>query len=491
MFSRTKTGQKLLIAGLLLALGWPVTGSASPPDYAGGVNNEYKYEEVVFLSGEPITFSGKMTRSEKTAKGVTTIGYSFALISVDPNHKGKLSRKQTFVTTETLRPDKGQTTTNTLLSRGYKEDIEISGRKYTLADYQFSKSDVIDNRPVSDYYSGNLAGKKVYIANKGKTDEEEITVTLSGGDVGFKNFWGSAESQVINQTIAAKKWNGTVKSTTSDSVTKKLIYQDNIANHTSFDGGYMRVMNGEMASRYEYNMPVNDPATGGPSAANRNIGEIRLIQERVPGIERLIVPKFRDTQNHWAQESIEKLYSLDILTEKTEIYAPNIAMNRYDFTVAVMKAADTRVLAKGKEQASVSGNLLFRDLSVKDANYKYMLSASSKGIVSGVTPNLFSPNSPLTRAQAVSILIRALGLETQAPKTAYTTSFEDDRFIPYWAKDAVYAAQEVGLIIGASDNRFKPNDVMTRADAAVMLARFLEFIEKDLKTDYTDNIVLY
>ncbi|MFD2615535.1 S-layer homology domain-containing protein [Paenibacillus gansuensis] len=477
---------------LLLSLAVPAGAFAAPPDFSGGVNNEYKYDEMVFLTGEPVVFSGKMTRTEKTAKGITTVSYNFTLTSVDPAKKGKLSRKLSFVTTETVRPDKGQTTTTTGVAKGYKEDIEILGKKFSLADYQFSKSDVVDNRPVSDFYSGNIVGKKTYIVNRGRSDEEELTVTFSGGDIGFKNFWGNTETQVIQQDITAKSWTGSVKSTTSDSTAKKLTYQDNMANYTSFNGGYMRVTDGEMVSRYEYNLPVLKDGVVNASSVDRNIGERALKQSKVPKIERLIVPKFRDTEGHWAQEAIEKLYSLDIFEEKTEIFAPNIPISRYDFTVAVMRAADNRVTdpkTASKTKAPVVNP--FRDIRSTDPNLKYMQSAEAKGVVSGVRPSIFEPSGVLTRAQAVTILIRALGFETKAPMTSYSTSFADNASIPYWAKDAVYAANEVGLVVGTSDGTFKPNKEMTRADAAMMLSRFLEFIEKDLKVDYADNIVLY
>jgi hypothetical protein len=38
---------------------------AEPPEFSGGVSNEYEYEEVVFISGKPIRFIGEMDMSEK------------------------------------------------------------------------------------------------------------------------------------------------------------------------------------------------------------------------------------------------------------------------------------------------------------------------------------------------------------------------------------------------------------------------------------------
>jgi hypothetical protein len=52
----------LLTAALLLL---PCPGMAAPPDFNGGVQDEYNYEEIVFLSGEPVKFSGTFTITEK------------------------------------------------------------------------------------------------------------------------------------------------------------------------------------------------------------------------------------------------------------------------------------------------------------------------------------------------------------------------------------------------------------------------------------------
>ena len=50
-------------------------------------------------------------------------------------------------------------------------------------------------------------------------------------------------------------------------------------------------------------------------------------------------------------------------------------------------------------------------------------------------------------------------------------------------------AKEVGLVQGDSMNRVNPNKVMSRAEASAIIVRFLEFLQKDLKRDYRENIM--
>ena len=134
---------------------------------------------------------------------------------------------------------------------------------------------------------------------------------------------------------------------------------------------------------------------------------------------------------------------------------------------------------------------IFADLNPKDPDYLYIESAVENGIISGVNPTTFAPNQPIKRAQAVAILVRALGLEGRAPSPGFKTSYVDDKKIPAYAKDSVYVATELGLISGDEKNRFNPNQPLTRAQASAIISRFLNFLEADLKQNYRDDMLFF
>ena len=91
-------------------------------------------------------------------------------------------------------------------------------------------------------------------------------------------------------------------------MTKELRYSDNEASFSSFDGGYMRITNSEIVSKYDYDLPyiteIDVGEEGEENVVNvidswrRNRGTEYLSKEMVPKIERLIVPKFRDLGGH-------------------------------------------------------------------------------------------------------------------------------------------------------------------------------------------------
>lgn len=222
-----------------------------------------------------------------------------------------------------------------------------------------------------------------------------------------------------------------------------------------------------------------------------------LSAKMVPRVERLVVPKFRDVRGHWAEEYITKLYSLDIFDESPNFFTPEVAMTRVEFTKGVIRACDIRSSMEDDKKKKTSRRneppeeSPFKDVNVEDADYQYIKQGLEKSIITGISSDLFKPSDSLTRAQAITILIRALGFANRAPNPGYYTSFSDDARIPFWAKDSIYVAQEIGILQGDSNNRANPEKIMTRAEASAMLVRFLEFLERDLQRDYRENIILY
>lgn len=499
----------ILCAFLLLN---PAFTLAAPAGFSGGVHNEYQYEEIVFITGEPIKFSGDVDISVREKDDEKRVKLKFDLTAKDLDEKTKLKRSITLITEYDEKNDKGQAIGNTYVSR-FKEKIEIGKEKYELEDLQFSKSDVIDKRPASDFYSGNFKGRKYYKINK---DEGEVIVEITGSNVGYENFWGNTETQTINYDINCEKfivepaeddeeddedrrrkidWKGSVQAQVSDSIIKSLVYSDNEASLSSFQGGYTSTINQEIVSKYEYDLPKMKD--GIPEKSKRNRDTIRLSAKMVPVIKRLVVPKFRDIAGHWARSYIERLYSLDVFDSSQTFFTPEAPMTRSEFTKGIIRACDIRTTTEGKRKTPRSKRKKdikpspFLDVQISDPDYDYIRGGLEKGIVTGISKNLFKPKSPLTRAQAITILVRALGFTNKAPTPGYYTAFADDHKIPGWAKDSIYVAQEISLIEGDEYNRVNPQKPMTRAEASAMLVRFLEFLQRDLQIDYRENIILH
>ncbi|MEC0368930.1 S-layer homology domain-containing protein [Paenibacillus chibensis] len=93
--------------------------------------------------------------------------------------------------------------------------------------------------------------------------------------------------------------------------------------------------------------------------------------------------------------------------------------------------------------------------------------AIASGIVKGYTDGTFKPNATVTRAEFAVMLMNAL----KPQREAGTLSFTDDATIDAWARTAVAQAVQAGIVTGYQDGAFHPNDPITRAEMAVMLAK--------------------
>ena len=90
----------------------------------------------------------------------------------------------------------------------------------------------------------------------------------------------------------------------------------------------------------------------------------------------------------------------------------------------------------------------------------------TEGYITGTSPTAFSPNLSITREEAAFILAKNLMME---PAVGENTSFADGRSISTWSRGMVSAAAENNLISGYPDGTFRPQKSITRGEAAVIL----------------------
>lgn len=98
----------------------------------------------------------------------------------------------------------------------------------------------------------------------------------------------------------------------------------------------------------------------------------------------------------------------------------------------------------------------------------YISSAVKSGLIKGYEDNSFRPDGKVTRIEFVAMVARALDLKSG---TKTSLPFADADQIPAWGKDYAAAAYEAGLIQGKGNDRFAPNDPVTRAEAVTLLLR--------------------
>jgi hypothetical protein len=95
--------------------------------------------------------------------------------------------------------------------------------------------------------------------------------------------------------------------------------------------------------------------------------------------------------------------------------------------------------------------------------------ASIYGIINGVSSTSFAPNSSITRQDICVILYRYLtSYLGKSLSTSASSTFKDNSKISSYAKNAVYAMKNIGVIQGDTSGNFNPTAYATRAEVATM-----------------------
>lgn len=119
----------------------------------------------------------------------------------------------------------------------------------------------------------------------------------------------------------------------------------------------------------------------------------------------------------------------------------------------------------------------FHDVA-KDAWYAQSVAwAANVGVVGGYGNETFGPEDSVTREQFVAMLYRFAKSENgNLENNGSLQQFTDEDTVSDWAKEAMTWAADAGIINGLSDKTLNPSGTTTRAQAAVMLQRFVEFM---------------
>lgn len=100
----------------------------------------------------------------------------------------------------------------------------------------------------------------------------------------------------------------------------------------------------------------------------------------------------------------------------------------------------------------------------------YILAIGNRGWMIGTKDFYFEPNMSLTRAQAATILVRAIGLEKDKKPLPYFNDISNN----HWAKEYIEIVTQHKLMVGKGNLKFAPDEPITREEMATLLSRLLE-----------------
>lgn len=178
------------------------------------------------------------------------------------------------------------------------------------------------------------------------------------------------------------------------------------------------------------------------------------------------VPNYLNNENHFAY----------IVGYEDGTVRPNANISR-----AEVAAIFFRLLKDDVRDDNLTANSVFTDVAFGKWYNKSISTMAKIGIVKGRTANAFAPNAPITRAEFAAICSRF-----DRSNVEIKSDFND--ISGHWAENEIRRAASLGWIQGYTDGSFKPDQNITRAEAASMINRMLHRLP-ETEDDLLDGMV--
>ncbi|WP_309123320.1 S-layer homology domain-containing protein [Paenibacillus sp.] len=169
---------------------------------------------------------------------------------------------------------------------------------------------------------------------------------------------------------------------------------------------------------------------------------------------------FTDIAGHWAQRSILDLAERGAVTGYPDgSFRPDRTVTRAEFAAMLVRALNLPAV-DGSPFADTERHWARQAVSA----------AYARGILRGRDAYRFAPDDLVTREEMALMAVNAL----QPDALPTGTAFADQSDVAPWARQAVAAAANLGVVSGYRDNAFRPQAHATRAEAVAVILRALE-----------------
>ena len=341
--------------------------------------------------------------------------------------------------------------------------LALNGKKITNA-YEYVKNIIDEDGTLKKYW-------EQYITDEER--EKQLFSKISGKNIGNIN---DLKTKIVEGLIltATKYPNGYMSLKDLYSDYKNIIGLGTIS---AVNAVYSSIGSKDYISlndlKLAYNNAVSaNAATGGGGGQTVTTGSsFGGVIASTPGSS--ITPQtsltlaFQDLSAfEWAYPSISILYEAGIVSGMSEVqFAPSKQVKREEFIKMI-------VCAMGLET-----NLGDRFSDVDNSAWyaPYVYTAYNNNLVNGISKTEFGVSKDISRQDMAVMIFNAIRAKGYASKNA-ELAFDDKDSISDYAKEAVAELSTLGIINGMGDGRFAPSEKATRAQAAVIIERALNYL---------------
>lgn len=171
-------------------------------------------------------------------------------------------------------------------------------------------------------------------------------------------------------------------------------------------------------------------------------------------------------ENYWARPFIAVMVSRKIMPDFPDgTWRPEQLVTRAEFA---------QMLQKAFQQAKTRSPLPFKDLKASDRANPAIEAAVTMEFMKGYPGQVFRPEQPLAKVEALVALSNGLRLPVQPSPEQVLRLYRDADSIPKYAIERVAKATTTNLVINHPDRQLlTPQKMLTRAEAAALIYQAL------------------
>jgi hypothetical protein len=180
---------------------------------------------------------------------------------------------------------------------------------------------------------------------------------------------------------------------------------------------------------------------------------------------------FSDIGGHWAGDIIGNLGNRLVLNGYEDgNFRPDQPITRAEFAAYMVRGLGLR-----GQQGAIS----FTDVSEDDWYHNVAGTAGAYGLIRGFADGRFAGSDGITREQAMAIIARAMslaglqGVAADESEHEILRPFTDAARVSEWARRDVATSVQAGIVYGKDHGGLAPQDMLSRAEAAVLIYRLL------------------
>lgn len=172
---------------------------------------------------------------------------------------------------------------------------------------------------------------------------------------------------------------------------------------------------------------------------------------------------FEDTAQHWASHYILELTKEGVVKGMSNYnFEPDRSITRAEMVKMVLLAF--------KYDVKIDLNSEFTDVPRFHWSYDYVNTAAEKGFVKGYNDNTFRPDEPVSRVEALKMIIKAARKDTSEVGALFKLLYPDVDAKAWYVQYLKFAAYRE-VVEHLDGKNFMPDTPITRAEAAKIIIR--------------------